>query len=160
MNVRLFLRYVWGQGVLPFSNTRHCCSQFNRFNSQRNKKAVGINQKNKMPGSPSSPPQYTDAELLSAYVKEYRRLEELSKRSFDMMSQALSSPFTVASRQCEEMRTAVVNCYQQNGTEVYRCKDDLQAFSKCAEKLLSQHVSMVNDFQTKRVEHRKTQEPL
>ncbi|CUG92865.1 Hypothetical protein, putative [Bodo saltans] len=102
----------------------------------------------------SSSDGFTDSEMLSVYVKEYRRLEDFSKRSFDMMAQALASPFTVSSRQCEDARQKVVQCYQQSGSEMYRCKETLDELTKCSDRLQSQHLALVGDFLAKRDAHR------
>lgn len=96
---------------------------------------------------------FTDSEMLSVYVKEYRRLEEFSKRSFDMMAQSLASPFSVSSRQCEDVRQKVVQCYQKSGSEMYRCKGDLDEFTKCSQRLQDQHFALVGDFLVKREAH-------
>jgi hypothetical protein len=102
----------------------------------------------------SSSDAFSDSEMLSVYVKEYRRLEEFSKRSFDMMAQSLASPFTVSSRQCEDVRQKVVQCYQHSGSEMYQCSDRLDEFTKCSDRLQAQHLALVGDFLVKRDAHR------
>lgn len=103
--------------------------------------------------------EHTPHELLIAYIEEYRKLEGKSKHHFDQMANSLTSPFRVAARQCEDLRTAVVQCYDKNKAEVFVCSDDVEKFSRCSRELYGKHVEMVKQFQLLREEHEKKSAP-
>lgn len=100
---------------------------------------------------------YTDGEILAAYVGEYRKLESVSKQATDAMVQALTPPFKTSTRQCDPLREATVQCYRDHPDDVFLCRDSIQKFAQCSKAVYTSHVELVERFQVLREQHRQEQ---